>query len=67
MKQERDREKERERERERESKKESATSTSSRSLLWRGDLRGTLGHQSDTQRGGGTPVLEAGVFNHPVV
>jgi hypothetical protein len=35
---------------EKESEKESATSTSSRSLLGRADLRGTLGHQSNTLR-----------------
>jgi hypothetical protein len=36
---------------ERETKKESATSTNSRSLLGRGELRGTHGHQSNTLRG----------------
>jgi hypothetical protein len=34
-----------EKQRERETEKESATFTSNRSLLGRGELRGTLGHQ----------------------
>jgi hypothetical protein len=38
-------------ERERETEKESANFVSNRSLLGRGDLRGTLGHQSNTLRG----------------
>jgi hypothetical protein len=37
---------------ERETEKESTTFASSRSLLGRGDLRGTLGHQSNTLREG---------------
>jgi hypothetical protein len=36
---------------ERETEKESETFTSSRTLLWRGDLRGTLSHQNNTLRG----------------
>jgi hypothetical protein len=51
----------------RETEKESVTLASSRSLLWRGDLRGTLGHQSNTERDESTPLLQAGVFKHPVV
>jgi hypothetical protein len=52
---------------ERENKKDSATSINSRSLLGRGDLRGTLSHQSNTERGENTPFLQAGVFKHPAV
>jgi hypothetical protein len=43
------------------------TSTSSRPLLGRRDLRGTLGDQSNTERGESMPLLQAGVFKHPVV
>jgi hypothetical protein len=43
------------------------TFASSKSLLGRGDLRGTLVHQSNTERGERMPLLQAGVFKHPVV
>jgi hypothetical protein len=45
---------------ERETEKESATFASSRSLLGRGDLTGTLGHQRNAERGKCTPLLRLG-------
>jgi hypothetical protein len=52
--------KERERERERETEKESATLANSRSLLGRGDLRGTLAIRAALMDG---PLLQAGVLS----
>jgi hypothetical protein len=48
--------------------KESVTFISSRSLLGRGDLRGTLGHQSKTLRGARADLSYRLLqdFKHPV-
>jgi hypothetical protein len=44
------------------------TFSSSRSFLERRDLRGKLGHQSNTlERGESMPFLQVDVFTHPVV
>jgi hypothetical protein len=47
--------------------KESATFISRRPSLGRGDLRGNLHHQSNTQRGESMPFLQVGDFKHPVM